>query len=112
MTPISVSTTVRDLEIPLDRDVFMRTLIRELAGSLEDVVGLAEASGFVTVVGQAMGDQFNQQYRSALGVPALTREQVAEWSISSGAFTASSTWSSRMTRRSCSATPPAPSGTR
>ncbi len=78
MTPLSASTTVRDLDIALDRDVFMRTLIRELAGSLEDVVGLAEASGFVTVVGQAMGDQINQQYRSALGVPALTREQVAE----------------------------------
>jgi len=78
MTPLPSPLSVRDLEIPLDRDVFMRTLIRELAGSLEDVVGLAEASGFVTIVGQAMGDQINQDYRTALGVPALNREQVAE----------------------------------
>lgn len=78
MTPPPVSPSVRDLDISLDRDVFMRTLIRELAGSLEDVVGLAEASGFVTVVGQAMGDQLNQQYRAGLGVPALNPAQVAE----------------------------------
>jgi predicted ArsR family transcriptional regulator len=78
VTPLPASTNVRDLDIALDRDVFMRTLVRELAGSLEDVVGIEEASGFVTVVGQAMGDQINQQYRAALGVPALSREQVAE----------------------------------
>jgi hypothetical protein len=78
VTPLPASTNVRDLDIALDRDVFMRTLVREHAGSLEDVVGIEEASGFVTVFGQAMGDQINQQYRAALGVPALSREQVAE----------------------------------
>ena len=78
MVPPSTTPDVRALDIPLDRDVFMRTLIRELAGSLEDVVGLTEASGFVTVVGQAMGEQINQAYREALGVPTLNREQVAE----------------------------------
>lgn len=35
---------VQDLPIPLERDVFLRTLIRELAGTLQDVVGLEEAS--------------------------------------------------------------------
>ncbi|HEX2219398.1 MAG TPA: methanogen output domain 1-containing protein [Gemmatimonadales bacterium] len=78
MVPPSTTPDVRALDIPLDRDVFMRTLIRELAGSLEDVVGITEASGFVTVVGQAMGEQINQAYREALGVPTLNREQVAE----------------------------------
>jgi hypothetical protein len=33
------------LEIPLDRDVFTRTLIRELAGALEDVVGIDRIQG-------------------------------------------------------------------
>ncbi|MDQ2669126.1 MAG: methanogen output domain 1-containing protein [Gemmatimonadota bacterium] len=69
---------VSDLDVPLDRDVFLRTLVRELAGSLEEIVGLEEASGFVTVVGQVMGDQINQAYRTALGVPRLNREQVAD----------------------------------
>lgn len=66
------------LEIPLERDVFLRTLLRELAGTLQDVVGLEDASGFVSVVGQNMGLQMNRQYRDALGVGRLSREQVAE----------------------------------
>lgn len=66
------------LQIPLERDVFLRTLIRELAGTLQDVVGLKEASGFISVVGQKVGDAVNLQYRDALGVSELSREQVAD----------------------------------
>jgi predicted ArsR family transcriptional regulator len=66
------------LTVPLERDVFLRTLIRELAGTLQDVVGLEEASGFISVVGQRMGSQMNEDYKRALGVSCLTREQVAQ----------------------------------
>lgn len=66
------------LDIPLERDGFMRTLIRELAGTLQDVVGLSEASGYISVVGQRVGDMIDAEYRSALGVDHLTREQVAD----------------------------------
>ncbi len=66
------------LQVPLERDVFLRTLIRELSGTLQDVVGLEEASGFISVVGQRVGDQINQDYRAALEVSALTRPQVAQ----------------------------------
>lgn len=69
---------VQDLNIPLERDVFLRNLIRELAGTLQDVVGLEEASGFINIVGQRIGDQINQDYRAALAVRNLTRQQVAE----------------------------------
>ena len=65
------------LRIRLDRDTFLRTLIRELSGTLQDVVGLQEASGFVSVVGQRVGEQLDASYRAALQVPHLTREQVA-----------------------------------
>lgn len=65
------------LSIPLERDVFLRSLIRELAGTLQDVVGLDEASGFVSVVGQKIGDQINQSYKNALQVDGLDRSQVA-----------------------------------
>jgi predicted ArsR family transcriptional regulator len=68
---------VQNLPIPLERDVFLRTLIRELAGTLQDVVGLEEASGFVSVVGQRVGEQINQSYKAALAVTELSREQVA-----------------------------------
>ncbi len=65
------------LEIPLERDIFLRTLIRELSGTLQDIVGLEEASGFISVVGQAMGKQIDQSYKQALQVSSLSREQVA-----------------------------------
>jgi predicted ArsR family transcriptional regulator len=69
--------TVKNLDLPLERDVFLRSLIRELAGTLQDVVGLDEAAGFVSVVGQRIGDKINDSYTAALAVERLSRPQVA-----------------------------------
>ncbi|HEV2295077.1 MAG TPA: methanogen output domain 1-containing protein [Tepidisphaeraceae bacterium] len=66
------------LHVPLERDVFLRILIRELSGTLQDVVGVGEASGFVSVVGQRVGDLIDREYKAALGVSNLTREQVTD----------------------------------
>ncbi|NND59382.1 MAG: transcriptional regulator [Gammaproteobacteria bacterium] len=66
------------LPVPLDRDEFMRTLIRELSGTLQDVVGLDEAKGFVSVVGLLIGKQIDSLYRQALAKGSLSREQVAD----------------------------------
>jgi predicted ArsR family transcriptional regulator len=66
-----------ELPIALERDVFLRTLLRELAGTLQDVVGLDEAAGFISVVGQSMGQAIDRDYRAALGVSRLTRAQVS-----------------------------------
>ncbi|CAN5223948.1 methanogen output domain 1-containing protein [soil metagenome] len=77
MNSLSV-VSVKTVDLDLDRDVFLRTLIRELAGTLQNVVGMEDASGFISVVGQRIGDQINQSYREALGVKILPREQVAE----------------------------------
>lgn len=68
---------VNELRVNLDRDIFLRSLVRELSATLEDVVGLEEASGFIGVVGQAIGDQINADYRQALGTDQMSREQVA-----------------------------------
>lgn len=65
-------------DVPLERDGFVRTLLRELSGTLQDVIGLEEASGFISVVGQRIGDQINDDYKRALEVDDLSREQVAE----------------------------------
>lgn len=67
-----------DLPLPLERDLFARTLIRELAGTLQDVVGLDDASGYISVVGAAVGEQIDRDYRRAFAVDRLTREQVAD----------------------------------
>ncbi|MES2784870.1 MAG: methanogen output domain 1-containing protein [Pseudomonadota bacterium] len=77
MNVIHKPSSLSSLDIPLERDVFLRNLIRELAGTLQDVVGLDEASGFVSVVGQRVGDQINENYKAALEVRELSREQVA-----------------------------------
>lgn len=69
---------VSELAIPLERDVFLRTLLRHLSGTLQTVVGLEEASGFISVVGQEIGDELNRSYKSALTLDSLDRGQVAE----------------------------------
>ncbi|MEH2058823.1 MAG: methanogen output domain 1-containing protein [Nostoc sp.] len=70
--------SIGTLNLSLERDIFLRTLIRELSGTLQDVVGLKEASGFISVVGERMGRQLNQDYKSALEVSNLSRKQVAD----------------------------------
>lgn len=69
---------IAELSIPLERDVFVRSLLRHLAGTLQDVVGLDQASGFVSVVGQRIGDELDGMYRRALRVERLDRGQLAE----------------------------------
>jgi hypothetical protein len=66
------------LNVPLERDVFLRTLIRHLAGALQDVIGLKEAAGFISIVGQRMGDEITDAYKAALDVPALDRDLVRD----------------------------------
>lgn len=63
-------------DVSLDRDRFLRTLVRELSGTLQEVVGLDEAAGFVSMVGQSMGDQINSLYREAFNTEKLNEDQV------------------------------------
>lgn len=69
---------VETAQVPLDRDVFLRTLVRHLAGSLEEVVGLEEAEGYISVVGAAIGESIDRDYRSALNLERLDRKQVGQ----------------------------------
>jgi predicted ArsR family transcriptional regulator len=67
---------VERAEVPLDGDWFMRALLRELAGTLEEVIGLEEASGYMSVVGSALGAAIDREYRTALALPRLDRSQI------------------------------------
>ena len=77
-TEKSTAASIEELNIPLERDVFLRQLVRELSGTLENVVGLDQASGFISVVGQRVGEWIDGEYRRALGADKLSRSQVVD----------------------------------
>ena len=68
---------LENMDIALERDGFCRTIIRELSGLLQEVVGLEEASGFISVVGQNIGREINKTYKKQLKVSRLSKEQSA-----------------------------------
>ena len=67
-------------EAPLDfnRDVFLRTMMREISGTLEELVGLEEASSFISVVGGRVGDYLNNEYKNALHLQRLDKGQIRD----------------------------------
>ncbi|MGF1549705.1 MAG: methanogen output domain 1-containing protein [Sphingomonadaceae bacterium] len=69
---------IKDLEVPLDRDMFFRKMIRSFAGSLEETVGLDEAAGYVAVVGSELGSWIEEEYKKSAGTEEFTPEQVAK----------------------------------
>ncbi|TJZ79937.1 methanogen output domain 1-containing protein [Paracoccus hibiscisoli] len=71
-------SAVQHAPVDLERDIFLRSLLRELAGTLESVVGVTEASGYISVVGGAIGEQIDASYRAALKVDRLDRRQVQD----------------------------------
>jgi predicted ArsR family transcriptional regulator len=66
------------IDTGFDRDVFLRALLGELATTLQNVVGVDEAAGYISIVGGAMGQRFDNAYRKALKVEHLSREQIAQ----------------------------------
>ena len=69
---------ISELPVLLNRDLFLRCLIRELAGVLEEVVGYTEAAGYISLVGKNIGAWINAAYKKELGVTQLTLPQVAD----------------------------------
>lgn len=69
---------VKNLDVALDRDVFLRNLLRELSGTLEELIGLEEASGYISIVGQKIADWINEDYRNASQLETLPVEMLAQ----------------------------------
>lgn len=59
------------------KDGFLRTVLRELAGILEQTIGEDEAEAYVNYVGLVLGRGLNETYREAFSVPRLDLWQVA-----------------------------------
>lgn len=69
--------TINQLDISLERDGFCRNIIRELSGLLQDMIGLDEAEGYISIVGQNIGNAINEEYKSKLGVDCFDADQLA-----------------------------------
>ncbi len=69
---------LRVLDVPLNRERFLLSLLRQLSGTLETIVGFEEASGLISVVAQSIGRKINEDYRAALREEKLEAKQVAE----------------------------------
>ena len=69
--------TITRARIDLDRDLFFRRMLRELAGTIEAIVGREEASGYVAAVGAAMGDWINAAYHAEMGPDDFDLQTVA-----------------------------------
>lgn len=67
-----------DATLPRDRDQFLRELVREMSGLLEDTIGLEETSGFVSMVAARISERMNAEYRELAQTDRLTLERVAE----------------------------------
>jgi hypothetical protein len=63
--------SIRQLDISLERDIFLRNLLRELSGTLEELIGIEEASGYISIVGQKIADWINEDYRTAAQLETL-----------------------------------------
>lgn len=68
---------VAEASVPLDRDLFFRRLLRDLSGTLEEVVGLEAAEGYISSVGGLVGRWIDEAYREGLRQEALDRDEVA-----------------------------------
>lgn len=62
--------------VALSETSFLRKFVRHLTGTLEEVVGLHEATGYMATVAQRIGEQLNEAYRQSLGLERLNRKQV------------------------------------
>lgn len=69
---------IKELDVDHGRDDFFREIIRQISGTLEDVIGLDEASGFISIVGASLGNHINHMYMDALQTNKFDKRQLNE----------------------------------
>ncbi len=62
--------------VELNEAAFLRKFIRHMTGTLEEVVGLHDAGGFIATVSQRIGEQINESYKQATRTSRFDRQQV------------------------------------
>lgn len=72
-----MANSMEEADVPLNRDVFCRKLLRDLSGTLEEVIGLEAAEGYISTVGSQIGDWIDRSYKEATGAGRFDRAEVA-----------------------------------
>ena len=67
---------VAELDVRLQRDMFMKTMLSELSDWLPDLRDLDSTSGFIGIIGQNIGYFISDSYKQALKVSQLNRAQI------------------------------------
>lgn len=65
-------------DVGLDRDLFLRMLLRDLAGNLQELIGQEASEGYISLVGASIGEGINKMYLNHLSCNELDLEQVAQ----------------------------------
>ena len=73
-----VDKSVSEINVSLNQNSFLLSMIRELSGALQDVVGLEDARGFISIVGGQVGDEIDSSYKKALSVQKISRKHLSE----------------------------------
>jgi hypothetical protein len=79
--PVEMERDFPELEktsIPLETSAFFNQIIRELSGALQDIVGLSEAEGFITLVANRIGEQINADYKNALDLDQIPKQHLSD----------------------------------
>ena len=66
-----------NLPIEQNRDLFVRDVVRELVGILQDMIGLDDVEGYVSIVGARIGQRMNAEYRALSDQEKLDVDHVA-----------------------------------
>lgn len=72
------SPNIGALDIDFDHQGLFSTLVADLAELLESIAGVEDACAYVSGIAARRGTDIEKQYKSALGVQHLSRDQLIE----------------------------------
>eukprot|EP00752_Nemacystus_decipiens_P017640 g15811.t1 len=79
MSTSNQETPIRIADDPVvDREHFVLHLLRELSTALETAIGLDDARGFISLIGQQVGDKINERTCRELSVSKLSSAQISK----------------------------------
>lgn len=61
-----------------EREAFFLDMLRDVSGTLEDIVGIDEAEGYMSLVGTAMGARILERWMSETGRPEISAEDLPD----------------------------------